>query len=150
LTFPYIGLLRDNSCARQLRVFCFSGSSQAIFRNNAEDFLCPSQKAAARFGSSIHSLPGAPITRAETGEKSCTYMLSGIALGRGSLADVSVIRAWFVLRWPLPDACDAVGGAFGPPWREWPRSEYWASSVVRADLMRLLRRTTKHENRVQR
>src|SRR6266481_380269 len=33
------------------------------------DFLGPSQKAAACFGSSIHSLPGAPITRAETGEK---------------------------------------------------------------------------------
>ena len=65
-------LLRDNSCARQLHVFCFCGSSQQIFWNSAEDFLCPSQKAAARFGSSIHSLPGAPITRAETEQKSCT------------------------------------------------------------------------------
>jgi len=29
------------------------------------------------------------------------YMLSGIALGRGSLANGSVVRAWLVLRWPL-------------------------------------------------
>src|SRR5260370_2798216 len=28
LTFPYIGLLRANSCARQLRGFCFPGSSR--------------------------------------------------------------------------------------------------------------------------
>jgi len=27
----YWAQLRDNSCARQLRVFCFSGSSQQIF-----------------------------------------------------------------------------------------------------------------------
>jgi uncharacterized membrane protein YsdA (DUF1294 family) len=27
LTFPYIGLLQANSCVRQLRVFCFHGSS---------------------------------------------------------------------------------------------------------------------------
>src|SRR5260370_1283140 len=31
-SFPlHWALLRDNSCARQLRVFCFSGSSQQIF-----------------------------------------------------------------------------------------------------------------------
>ena len=27
LTFPYIGLLRANSCVRQLRGFCFPGSA---------------------------------------------------------------------------------------------------------------------------
>lgn len=30
-------------------------------------------------------------------------MLSGIASGWASSADVSDIRAWFVLRWPLPE-----------------------------------------------
>jgi len=30
LTFPFIGLLRANSCARQLRGFCFSASSRTI------------------------------------------------------------------------------------------------------------------------
>jgi hypothetical protein len=30
------------------------------------------------------------------------YMLSGIASGCGLSADVAVIRAWFVLSWPLP------------------------------------------------
>src|SRR5260221_2313953 len=33
----------------------------------------------------------------------CTYMLSGIALGCGPLADVSVIRARVVFPWPLPE-----------------------------------------------
>jgi hypothetical protein len=91
LTSPYIGRLRDNSCARQLRVFCFSGSSQ---------------KAAACFGSSVHSLPGAPITRAETGEKTCTYMLSGIV--RARLANSSIIKACFEFQWPLPERRSAT------------------------------------------
>jgi hypothetical protein len=68
------------------------------FGNNSEVFLCPSRNAASRLWSSPHSLLGAPITRAEIGETSCTYMLSGIASGRGLLADVSDIRAWFVLQ----------------------------------------------------
>jgi len=33
--------LHGNSCARQLRVFCFSVSSQKIFGNNAEIFCAP-------------------------------------------------------------------------------------------------------------
>ena len=44
--------LRANSCARQLRGFCFPGSSQTS--------LGPSHKAAARFGSRSLSLLGAP------------------------------------------------------------------------------------------
>src|SRR5260370_21201692 len=52
LTFPYIGLLRANSCVRQLRVFCFPGSSL--------NSMGPSHKAHARFGSRSHSLLCAP------------------------------------------------------------------------------------------
>ena len=74
--------LRDNSCALQLRVFCFSGSSQQIFLNVIEDFLCPSQKADARFGSSILSLPGAPITRAETEKQDVPKQSSSNRLSR--------------------------------------------------------------------
>src|SRR5439155_9875003 len=47
-----LGLLRANSCALQLRVFCFPGSSLSP--------LGSSQKAAARFGSSSRSLLCAP------------------------------------------------------------------------------------------
>ncbi len=46
-------LLRANSCLLQLRVFCFPGSSPL-------PYWVPSDKAAARFGSSSHSLLGAP------------------------------------------------------------------------------------------
>src|ERR1700687_2633113 len=55
LTSPYIGRLRANSCVRQLRTFCFPGSSL-----NA---LVPSHKAAARFGSSLAAgqLVGSPF-----------------------------------------------------------------------------------------
>src|ERR1700676_2769357 len=35
---------------------------------------------------------------------------------------------------PGTEACDAVGGAFRPQWTEWPSSEYWTSSVVRAEV----------------
>jgi hypothetical protein len=59
--------LRGNSCALQLRVFCFSVSSQKLFANDSEDFLCPSRNADARLGSRPLSLPSAPITRAEKG-----------------------------------------------------------------------------------
>ena len=48
--------LRGNSCARQLRVFCFSVSSQQLFANGGEDFLCPSRNAAPRLGSRPLSL----------------------------------------------------------------------------------------------
>jgi len=41
----------------------------------------PPKKPAACFGSSIHSLPGAPIQGQKQEKKSCTYMLSGIASG---------------------------------------------------------------------
>ena len=44
-------------------------------------------------------------------------MLSGIASGCGLPADVSDIRAWFVLRWPLPER------------RRWPGTDYWANLV---------------------
>src|SRR5579863_8507588 len=42
--------LRGNSCARRLRVFCFSVSSQKLFANDSEDFLCPSRNADSRLG----------------------------------------------------------------------------------------------------
>jgi hypothetical protein len=57
--------LRGNSCARQLRIFCFSVSSQKLFANDIEDFLCPSRNADPRFGSRPLSLSSAPITGAE-------------------------------------------------------------------------------------
>jgi len=50
-SFPW-ARLRDNSCARQLRVFCFPGSSP--------NTMGPFHKAAARLGSSIHSALGCP------------------------------------------------------------------------------------------
>jgi hypothetical protein len=59
--------LRGNSCARQLRLFCFSVSSQNILANNIEDVLCPSRNADPRLGSRPLSLSSAPITRAENG-----------------------------------------------------------------------------------
>jgi hypothetical protein len=57
--------LRGNSCARRLRVFCFSVSSQKISRTDAGDFLCPSRNADSRLGSRPLSLSSAPITRAK-------------------------------------------------------------------------------------
>src|SRR5271169_5141443 len=56
---------RGNSCALRLRVFCFSVSSQKLFANNSEEFLCPSRNAAARLGSRPLSHSSAPITRAK-------------------------------------------------------------------------------------
>lgn len=38
LTFPYIGRLRANSCARQLRGFCFPGSSPPRLNNIPQRF----------------------------------------------------------------------------------------------------------------
>src|SRR5258707_10553663 len=86
-------LLRGNSCARRLRVVCFSVSSQRPLANETYDFLCPSRNAAPRLGSRPLSLSSAPITRAEMETQKCTYMLCGIALGCGPLADVPVLRA---------------------------------------------------------
>ncbi len=80
--------LRGNSCALQLRVFCFTVSSQKISGNNAEDFLCPARNADPRLGSSPHSLNQCPITRAENGgTKSCTKTKSnssGISVKPGA------------------------------------------------------------------
>ena len=75
-------LLRANSCVRQLRVFCFPGSSL--------NPMGPSHKAAARFGSRSHSLLCAPRKWGKKKEKiqlCLTYMLSGIGFRAGSLAD---------------------------------------------------------------
>ena len=78
IVFPFRPLhwarLRGNSCARRLRVFCFSGSSQKIFGNAAEDFPCPSRNADPLLGSRPLSLPSAPITRAENGETNAMYL----------------------------------------------------------------------------
>jgi hypothetical protein len=63
---PFIGpQLRGNSCALQLRLFCFSVSSQKLFANGSQDFLCPSRNADPRFGSRPLSLSSAPTTGAE-------------------------------------------------------------------------------------
>src|SRR5258708_32814335 len=106
--------------------FCFRlvANTERRLTRLIEDFLCPSQKAAARFGSSIHSLPGAPITRAETEQKSCTYMLSGIALSAVCLPKLpSLEHDLFSLATPGTQACAAVGGALRPWGREGPRHE---------------------------
>src|SRR5467141_3297419 len=65
-------LLQANSCVRQLRGFCFPGSSR--------DTMGPSHKAAARFGSRALA-SGCPRKMGQKKETfSCpTYMLSGIA-----------------------------------------------------------------------
>jgi len=48
-------------------------------------------------------------------------MLSGIGRSYSSPADVRVIKAWLCLMaTPGTEACDAVGGALRPKWREWP------------------------------
>jgi len=56
-------LLRANSCALQLRGFCFHGSSQTA--------RVPSQNAATRFGSSGLSLLGAPRKWDKKGDLKC-------------------------------------------------------------------------------
>src|ERR1700733_63651 len=61
--------LRGNSCALRLRVFCFSVSSQKLFANSSEDFLCPSRNADPRLGSRPLSRSSAPITRAKGDSK---------------------------------------------------------------------------------
>ena len=78
-------LLQANSCVLQLRGFCFPGSALTP--------LGSLPKSSRSLWKQKPLLPGAPITRAETGEKSCTYMLSGIASRCGSLADASGIKA---------------------------------------------------------
>ena len=97
--------------------FCFwlVANTERRLTRLIEDFLCPSQKAAARFGSGIHSLPGAPITRAETEQKSCTYMLSGIALGAVCSPTLpSLENDLFSLATLGTEACAAEGGALRP------------------------------------
>jgi len=88
-------LFQANSCVRQLRGFCFPGSSPNI--------VGPSHKAAARWKQKPSFL-GAPGKwgRKRRFTKCLTYMLSGIASGCGSLADAPVIRASSVSRWPFP------------------------------------------------
>src|SRR5258705_13510754 len=97
--------------------FCFwlVANTERRLTRLIEDFLCPSQKAAARFGSGIHSLPGAPITRAETEERSCTYMLSGIALGALCSPPLPPLEHDLFRLAPLgTEACAAEGGALRP------------------------------------
>ena len=66
--------LRANSCVRQLRGFCFPGSSPKTW--------VPSQNAAARFGSRSPRSWVPQENGAEKGDSKClTYMLSGIASG---------------------------------------------------------------------
>jgi hypothetical protein len=116
LSFSW-ALLRANSCARQLRVFCFPGSSL--------ESLVPSQNAAARFGSSSPRFSGAPRKWSRKRIQKClTYMLSGIACGAVRSPTVpSLEHGLSSLATPGTEACDAVGGAFRPQWRGWPKAQ---------------------------
>jgi len=70
----------SHSCVRQLRGFCFPGSSL--------NPMGPSHKAAARFGSlSLLCAPRKWGKKKEKIQLSLTYMLSGIAFSGGSRAD---------------------------------------------------------------
>jgi hypothetical protein len=88
-------LLQANSSVLQLRVFCFPGSALTPLGSPPIKQPLALEAAALAFG-----CPRKMGQKKET--FSCpTYMLSGIALRCGPIADVSDIRAWFVLR-PLP------------------------------------------------
>jgi len=68
-----LALLRANSCARQLRVFCFPGSSLESFGS--------SQNAAARLGSSSPRFRVPQENGAEKGEKFMSYLNSVTIMG---------------------------------------------------------------------
>src|SRR5258706_168270 len=73
--------------------FCFwlVANTERRLTRLIEDFLCPSQKASARFGSGIHSLPGAQITRAKT-EQIMHIYVKWNSLGRGFVVDYIRLR----------------------------------------------------------
>jgi len=71
-----LGTASGNSCALQLRLFCFSVSSQKLFANDIEDFLCPSRNADPRFGSRPLSLLSAPLQGQKWRLKKCTKIES--------------------------------------------------------------------------
>jgi len=76
-------------------------------------------------------LSGCPNYKGRNGAKIMHIYVKWNSFRCSSLADVSDIRAWFVLRWPLPVAktCDAGGGALRSERREWPGTDYWANLV---------------------
>jgi hypothetical protein len=62
-------------------------------------------------------------------------MLSGIASGVVHSPTVEPLEHVRVsLATPGTEACDAVGGALRPEWREWPATESYASLVPKACL----------------
>ena len=84
--------------------------------------LGPSQNAAARLGSRSPRFWVPKENWAEKEKFACpSYMLSGIARAVVRLPTFAPLEhVWVSLATPGTEACDAVGGAFGPQWRERP------------------------------
>jgi hypothetical protein len=99
-----------------LRAFCFHGSSP--------ESMGPSHKADASLrlhAPSLSLVPERTRGRKKGKRKYPIYMLSGIAPGEVRSPTLPSLEHDLL---SLPtlgtEACDAVGGAFRPQWREWP------------------------------
>src|SRR5947208_14942324 len=113
----------------------FSPSERPLGSSPIEKHWVPSHKAAAHFGSSGLSLLCAPGKWGKKKEKnSCLiYMLSGIALSAVHSPTVpSLEHDLFSLATLGTEACDAVGDAFRPQWRERAAKEVRRISSQRA------------------
>jgi|HubBroStandDraft_6_1064221.scaffolds.fasta_scaffold1137146_1 hypothetical protein len=90
--------------------FLLPGASRPRLSRFLPNSVGPSLKAASRFGSSSPCF-GCPRKWDRKGDSKMPYLyVKWTSLGRGLPADVSVIRAWFVFRRPLPERRPA------PPW----------------------------------
>jgi hypothetical protein len=79
---PSIGpRLRGNSCALQLRIFCFSVSSQKLSATTANTFCAPPEMQALALGADPSRFRVPQLQGQKWRLKKCTYMLSGIASG---------------------------------------------------------------------
>jgi hypothetical protein len=104
--------LRANSCARQLRGFCFPASSRNPLASLPECSRSPWEQRP--------SLWGASGKWGKKRRKTCTYMLSGITSGAVRSRTLPAFEHDLSsLATPGTQARDAAGGAFRPHRRGW-------------------------------
>jgi hypothetical protein len=104
--------LRANSCVRQLRGFCFPGSSRTS--------LVPPIKQPLALGAAASRFWVPQGMGHEKGKDSClTYMLSGLAPAAVCLPKFQALKHGLCFAGhSRNEACDAAGGAFRQEWRE--------------------------------
>jgi hypothetical protein len=111
----FLGTAQANSCARHLRGFCFLGSSRTS--------QVPPIKHPLALGAAASRFSVPQENGARKGEKFMSYLIvswnsSGSGFTRQAFPPLKHVR--FPLATPGTEACDAMGGAFRPQWRELP------------------------------